>query len=454
MSVRRSLILLTLLTLILPVAVFSLRANRPQAPVPNLQTYVVERGDVDVTISAVGKVDADRNASVSFNLPGRVIDIPVQIGDVVSAGDVLAYQADDVQQIALAQAQLSLNLAQLQKDQLLAGPDEAQIAIAQANVNSAQGAVSSVLNSVSADDVHAAELAYEQAQAALESAQHDRAFGNGTQQQIDLLDARVGEATFNAEIARLNLASLQGSNSGQLNAAYARVSQAQAELERVMAGATDAEIERANATIAQAQVAVDRAQVAVDRTQLTAPFDGIVTAINSEMGALVAPGVPVVQIADIQPLRLVVQVDELDVDRLSVGLPVSITLDALPNVKLAAIVENIALVPNNVGGIVSYDTTVRLTEDLEQVRVGMTAEAAVVVESRRDVLVIPNAYIRLDRQRGGAFVNVLQPDNTLLEVPVILGLQGQDRSEITSGLRTGDVVAVDLSADAIGLLGG
>jgi HlyD family secretion protein len=321
-------------------------------------------------------------------------------------------------------------------------------------VNSAQGAVSSVANSVSADDVRAAELAYQQAQAALESAQHDRAFGNGTQQQIDLLDARVGEATFNAEIARLNLESLQTANSGQLNAAYARVNQAQAELERVMAGATDAELNRADATIAQAQVAVDRAQMAVDRTRLTAPFDGVVTAINSEVGALVAPGLPVVQIADIQPLRLVVQVDEIDVDRLAVGLPVSITLDALPNVKLDATVENIAVVPNNVGGIVSYDTTVRLMGDSEQVRVGMTAEASVVVESRQGVLVIPNAYIRLDRQRGGAFVNVVQPDNTLLEVPVTLGLQGQDRSEITSGLRAGDVIAVDLSADAIGLLGG
>lgn len=454
MSVRRSLFVLTLLTLILPLAVFSLRANRPQAPVPNLQTYVVERGDVDVTISAVGKVDADRNASVSFSLPGRIVEIPVEIGDAVSLGDVLAYQADDTQQIALSQAQLSLNLAQLQKDQLLAGPDEAQIAVAQANVNSAQGAVSSILNSVSADDVRAAELAYQQAQSVLDSAQHDRAFGNGTQQQIDLLDARVGEATFNAEIARLNLASLQSANSGQLNAAYARVNQAQAELDRVVAGVTDAELERADATIAQAQVAVDRAQVAVDRAQLKAPFDGVVTAISSEVGALVASGVPVVQIADIQPLRLVVQVDELDVDRLAIGLPVTITLDALPNVKLDAVVENIALVPNNVGGIVSYDTTIRLTGDSEQVRVGMTAEASVVVESRQDVLVIPNAYIRLDRQRGGAFVNVVQPDNSLLEVPVTLGLQGQDRSEITSGLHTGDVIAVDLSADAIGLLGG
>ncbi|MEP7292082.1 MAG: efflux RND transporter periplasmic adaptor subunit [Chloroflexota bacterium] len=453
MSVRRSLFVLTLLTLTLPVAVFSLRANRPAAPLPNLQRYTVERGDVDVTISAVGKVDADRSANLSFALPGRITGILVEAGDAVAEGDVLAYQADDSQQIAHAQAQLSFQLAQLQKDQLLAGPDAAQIAVAQANIDSAQGAVSSILNSVSPDDLHAAELAYEQAQQAVEAAQHARSFGNGTEQQVDLLDAQVGEATFNAEVVRLNLESLQGANSGQLNAAYARVNQAQAELDRLMAGATDAQVSQADAAIAQAQVAVDRAQMAVSRTQLSAPFSGIVTSIDSEVGALVAPGVTVVQIADVQPLRLIVQVDEVDVQQIAVGSPATITLDALPDVQIAAALESIALVPNNVGGIVSYDAIMRLSGNEQGVRIGMTAEASVIVQSRQGVLVVPNAYIRLDRQRGGAFVNVVQADGRLLETPVTLGLQGQERSEITAGLYEGDVIAVDLSADRIGLFG-
>ena len=153
------------------------------------------------------------------------------------------------------QAQLTLQIAQLQKDKLLAGPDESQIAIAQANVNSARGAVSSIQNAVSPDDLHAAELDYDQAQQALESAQHDRAFSGGTQEEVDLLDARVGEASFNAEIARLNLESLQNGNPAQLNAAYARVTQAQAELDRLRAGASDDDISRADAAIAQAQIA-------------------------------------------------------------------------------------------------------------------------------------------------------------------------------------------------------
>ena len=454
MSVRRSLIVLTLLTLIVPVAVFAIRANRPSTPATNLQTYTVERGDIDVAVSTVGKVEADRSASLSFTVPGRIAGMIVQEGDTVSAGDVLAWQDDNLQKIALQQAQLSLQLAQLQKDKLLAGPDVSQLVVAQANVDSAMGAVRSVQNAVSPDTLHAAELSYQQAQDALASAQHDRAFGNGSQQQIDLLDAKVGQASFNAEIARLNLQSLQNGNTAPLNTAYARVAQAQAALDQLKAGPTDAEVSRADALIAQAQVALDRAQVAEDRTQLTAPFDGIVTDVSIDVGALVAPGLTVVKIANVTPLHLTVQIDEVDVRQISAGMPATVKLDALPDVQLPATIQDIALVSNDDNGIVSYDATVLLVRDDSRVRVGMTADASVVVESHRNVLVVPNQYIRLDRQHNQAFVNIVQPDSKLQEVPVTLGLQGQDRSEVTAGLKVGDVIGVDLSADHISLFGG
>jgi len=73
---------------------------------------------------------------------------------------------------------------------------------------------------------------------------------------------------------------------------------------------------------------------------------------------------------------------------------------------------------------------------------------------KRDVLIVPNLYIRLDRELDKAFVNSVQPDGKLAEVEVKLGLQGQDSSEIVSGLNPGDVIAVDLSSDRISIFGG
>jgi multidrug efflux pump subunit AcrA (membrane-fusion protein) len=103
---------------------------------------------------------------------------------------------------------------------------------------------------------------------------------------------------------------------------------------------------------------------------------------------------------------------------------------------------------------VSYDVKLLLDDIDNRVRDGMTAEAAVIVEARNDVLVVPNIYIRLDRRNEQAFVNVLKEDGTLEEVEVDLGLQGQDNSEVLAGLSAGDVVALDLAGDAFSLFGG
>jgi HlyD family secretion protein len=128
-----------------------------------------------------------------------------------------------------------------------------------------------------------------------------------------------------------------------------------------------------------------------------------------------------------------------------------VQLDALPRVSLPALLEQIALVGRNDGGIVSYDVKVTLDSSDPRARVGMTAEATIVVEERKDVLLIPNLYIRLDRQTDQAYVNVLRDDGSVEEVEVTLGLRGQETSEVLSGLREGDLILIDLSSDNLSL---
>lgn len=458
MSVRRSIIVLALVTLALPIVVFALRANRSAdvSPSQNLQRYTVARGDVELTVTALGTVQADQVTRLSFASGGRVVELPVAVGAAVQAGDLLARLDDTAQQISYEQAALGLELARLRKEQLLAGADEFQIRAAEASVESAQGAVNAILNAVSDEDLRAAELQYQQAQQALEDATQARATAAGGQSDATyaLLDARVGQASFNAEIARLQLEQLRNGSAPDLNAAYARVTQAQRELERLLAGPAQADLDRADAQIAQAQLQVDDAQMGLDRLRLTAPFDGVMTAISAEIGSLAAPGLPVVEIADLQPLRLTVQVDEIDVRQIEAAMPARVQVDALPGVTLAATLERIALVASNDNGIVNYDVRVRLDEGDPRVRVGMTAEAAVVVQSRQDALVVPNQYIRLDRARNQAFVNRLNEDDTLREVEVTLGLQGEASSEVVGGLDEGDIIAINLAGDAIPGLGG
>jgi HlyD family secretion protein len=454
-------VVLALVTVGAPIGVFvsqgsqvqaeaEARANRP------VQRHTVARGLVEVTVNAIGRTEANTVNRLTFTSAGRIVELPAQVGMRVREGDLLARQNSQNAELALESAQLALDLAVLRRDQLLAGPDETQVRIAEANIDAARGAVVAAASAVTPADVQAAQLQVQAAEQALADAQQARntAAGGQSDQTYALLDARVGQASFNAEIARLQLAQVQRGSPSAVGAAQARVEQAEAELARLLAPPSDAELERAEAAIAQAQLGVDSAQAALDRLSLRAPFDGVVTAVTIEIGALAAPGLPAVEVTDLTPLRLTVQVDEIDVRQIREGMPARVTLDALPDREIAAELERIAVVATNINGIVNYDVDVRMSDEDPRARPGMTAEAVFAVETRSDVLVVPNEYIRIDRLTGDAFVNRVLEDGTLREIPVTLGLQGQGVSEVTAGLREGDVIGVDLAGDAIGLFGG
>ncbi len=458
MSVRRSLVVLTIVTALVPVVVLAVRANQASsAPVSaNLQTYSVAHGLVESTVSALGRVDAELETKLSFTSAGRVVDVMVEVGDAVAAGDPLLRLNDESAQLALEQAQIGLELAELQRDRLLVGPDAAQIAAAEASLQSAQGAALAVSGAVAPADIEAAELAMQQAQQALTDAQAARSTAPGGQVEpaYALLNARVGQASFQAEIARLQLEELRGGRPADLGAAYARIAQAQAALDQLLAGPSNLQVQQAESQVAQAQLEVDRAQIAVDRMTLTAPHDGLVTALPIEQGMLVAPGIAVITVTQTEPLRLTVEVDEIDVRQVREGMPARIRFDALPGVTLPGMLELIDSLPVTSAGIVNFQVRVRLDGRDPRVRIGMTAEASFVVEQRDDVLTVPNPYIRLGREPGQGFVQVLTPAGELSEVPVTLGLQGEEVSEVTGGIEEGAVLAVNLAGDPLSFLGG
>jgi HlyD family secretion protein len=456
MSVRNSLIVLGLTVLAVPALIFNNAGNADTtAPIvdgPSLQRYTVQRGEVEVSISAVGKVEASDTVDLSMPTPGRIAEVNVKVGDYVQAGDLIARIDNTSQSLAYQQALLSLERAQLELQLLLDPVDADDVRIAQAQVDAAWGNYISIQNAISPEQIRAAQLAYEQAQLIQQNTGEIRAVGGG---QGQIADAQYGAASFNTEIARLQLEQLQTANRPELYAAYANAIAAEQRLAQVLAGPPQVQIDAAQLSVERAQANLDRAATAVERTELRAPFNSVIASVNIEVGSLVAPSLIVAQIVQIDPLILRVQVDEIDVSQITPNMPATVRLDALPNVVFPATVGDIAVTGINNSGIVNYPTEILLGNNTDtRIRIGMTAEARVVVQSRADVLVVPNFYIRLDRRRDLAFVNIYQEDGTLREVEVTLGLQGLDNSEITSGLKEGDIIAVDLTGDSFAAFGG
>lgn len=461
MYVRRSLIIIAVLVAALPFAVFSLR-NRPQntaqsTPLNALQLYEVQSGDVALTVNAIGAIEPNRQVALSFVVPGEVHDLFVQRDQYVEAGDPLIILSGDTQRLAYQQALLNLERAELDFRDLLI-IDEDAIRIAELTVRSAIGAYSSIANAVTQEDLDAADLAYQQALDRIDGLERDRnriggIFG-GESFQYREAEARVGEATFNAEIARLQAEELRTGTLAQQYAAWARVLQAEAELARVQAGPSQLQIDVSQISIDQAENQLADTESDFANVTLTAPFAGVITALNVELGGVVAPGLEVVELTDTSPLQLTVQVDEIDIGLVETGMGVRVTVDGIPGLVIPAFVSSIAPIGTPSGGIVSYDVGVMMQGEDPRVRVGMTTEATIIVEQTEDVLVVPNLYIRRDRREDRAFVNVLRDDNILEEVEVTLGIQGRESSEIVSGLEVGDLVALDLSGAGFNFLGG
>ncbi len=459
MSVRRSLIFLTILVLTLPICAFGVSAAQlmgGREPDQNLRFYSVAQGDVALFVTGIGKIEAEAVADLSFTRIAKVADVLVQQGDAVLKGDVLATLVHDNEQLVYDRAVLNLQLTELQKQDVIKPVDESAIKVAEANLKSAQGAYLGIQNAVSSTDLQAAELRYQQALDAKAQAEKARTNADGGQvdQFYQLLDAQIGSASFNAEIARLQLESLKTGNSGALNAAASRIQQAQRELERVKSGPTQTQTDQANIAVQQAQLQVDQAAKVLADMSLIAPFDGIISVVNVQVGSLGSPSLPAVQLTNISPLHVVVQVDEVDIHQIHEGLPARVKVDALPGVELAATIETIAVVGTNDNGIINYDVQVRLDTNDPRVRSGMTAEASVIVEQKSNVLSVPNEYIRLDRLRDKAYVNVVDKNGHLQEVEVTLGLQGDDVSEVVGGIQKGDVLAVKFGGDTLAIFGG
>jgi len=433
---------------------------------PRIQTVAVGRGELKLSVSATGAIAPVQTANLSFPAPGVVTAIAVVASQRVQAGDILARQDDTAAQLTVQQAQANLQAAQLSLQHLQAPPTANQLNSAQANLTAAQDAYKGLLAAVDSSAVTAAQTKYQEAQTAAQDAtQHRRDMGGqypASSPVYQLALAQEGQASFAIEAARLQLQELQrGPDSRLLTAAKARITLAQAQLDQLNAGPQQIQLDQAQLAVQQAQTVLDQASTQLKQLTLRAPFAGVINQVNTKVGALSASVVPAFTLIDDSRLHVTIGVDEVDIGQISLQQPVSLTLDALPGTTLAGTITRIGLTPsqgangllNQTVGVTSYDVEVTIASSPAPIRVGMTASATITVQDRVDVLRVPNLYIRLDQRSNTAYVNRVKADGTLTEIPVTLGLRGEEYSEVTGGLNVGDPIGINLDT-TLSILGG
>jgi hypothetical protein len=143
---------------------------------------------------------------------------------------------------------------------------------------------------------------------------------------------------------------------------------------------------------------------------------------------------------------MTVAFSESDISKIKVGQPANITLEALSGVELAAHVSAISTLGTSSSGVVSYDATLTLDQRDSRVKPGMSASAAVITGQASGVN-LPNSAVTSNGSVGR--VNLLQ-NGKAVPTTVVVGLVGDSRTQIVSGLKAGDQVQVTTTLPALG----
>jgi HlyD family secretion protein len=444
---RRNIAIIVVLLLAIVAGYFIYTNNsRASAAVTNVQTATVTRGSLIATVNSAGPVAARAQVGLNFGQGGTVKQVYAQVGDKVKQGQVLAeLDATDLQ-LALANAQTSLNQQQARFDQTKAGATDADLAAAQLSVDSAQANYEAAVKKVGLNDAQlvVARGSLDKATVVLQKAQSDydtavaQHQSDVTPQQAALAQAKIdynsAKANYDIQAASINDTAVRSAASG--------LASAKANLLKLQTSPTPQDLQIAQASLEQSKISLQQAQYKLRNAQIIAPFDGIVTQVNIDNFFTVAGNTNAIQLSDLNKLQVTVNMAEVDIGKVKVGQDVNITFDALSDrPALTGRVDQVALVGVTTQGVVNYPVVITLNgPDPSVIKTGMTANVAVVVDRRDDVLLVPNRAIRTQgRQR---IVQVKTALGTLTS-NVQVGLQNDSQSEVISGLKEGDVVVIN-----------
>ncbi len=143
----------------------------------------------------------------------------------------------------------------------------------------------------------------------------------------------------------------------------------------------------------------------------------------------------------------VVDFGQSDIAKIQPGQEVVILPDAYKDKTYSGVVERVDTMGRSVQGVVKYTVYVGITVADVNLRSGMSMDAQITTKKLTDVLTVPNAAIVL--YQGKKSVRVLNAQKQMIYVPVEVGVKGQSRTQILSGLKENQEIIVSLTNELI-----
>jgi multidrug efflux pump subunit AcrA (membrane-fusion protein) len=166
---------------------------------------------------------------------------------------------------------------------------------------------------------------------------------------------------------------LNGPKAGEVALLEAQIKKGYRDFETYRAGPDPDDVALAEARFSNAEAQLAAAKATIADLELVAPFDGVISIVHINPSEWVAPGSPVLLIADLNHLQVeTTDLSEIDVTQIMVGDPATITFDSLPDLELRGNVTRIAPKAAEGSGV-NYPVIIELSEIPAALRWGMTA---------------------------------------------------------------------------------
>ncbi|MCA1625086.1 MAG: efflux RND transporter periplasmic adaptor subunit [Acidobacteria bacterium] len=370
------------------------------------QTIAVAR-QVPSYVQTTGSLVAAETSDVAPKTAGKVTNTKVSVGDFVQQGAVLA--------------KLDENEARLQVREAEANVRQAEVGVLQAQARLGLSPNGSFQAS-QIPEVRAANASYEQAVAEL--------------RQAEANERRYRDLVETGDVSIQNYENYRTLR----DTARARVNSAKQQLEAAANAArqNNQAIKAAQAAVDAARTRVATAQQAVADTIIRAPFSGFVSSRAVAVGEFVTTATPIITLLRTNPLKLQMQVGEADVPGITIGMGVSLEVEAFKDRKFAGTVTaiNPSVDPTSRSAIIeaSVDNSGNL------LRSGMFATARIAKQGGNTGIFVPRSAVLSDPTTQSYRVFVIQEGVAKLRV-VQLGTEENDTIQILNGVNPDEMVA-------------
>ncbi len=361
-------------------------ALRPNHEIDPSKITTVERGDLAKVVVATGKIQPLSKIEVKSKASGIVKKLYVDYGDHVKQGQVLA---------------------ELDKIQL-----EASLHAAQANYQAAQAARDSAVATLERSKVDA----------------------EGP--DVPFLKLNMGRAQ---QMYKDGVMSKSLVEDAEKNYQMALNKQVSAQRSLIVA---KAEIAKAEAQVAQAKAALDNAEEDLRNSTIVSPIDGLVLSKDVNVGDAVSSilvlgsqATLLLSLGDISEVYVQGKVDEADIGKVYLNQPARIVVESFKDKKFTGKVTKISPLGKEKDNVTTFEVRVSISNPTGELKANMSANAEVVLEEKKDVLMVQEAALIYDKERK-ASVELPEPKapNGRKKVDVKLGISNGVKTEIIAGL--------------------